>query len=95
MRHICLKALTGIEETHIVDNDMEREEQIGEDLRQLEQRVDDLIGVCRRLKEENDNLRESRDTLIEEKSKLAEKNRMARTRLENIVTRLKALDKHQ
>jgi cell division protein ZapB len=74
---------------------MEREEQIGEDLRQLEQRVDDLIGVCRRLKEENDNLRESRDTLIEEKSKLTEKNRMARTRLENIVTRLKALDKHQ
>jgi len=74
---------------------MEREEQIGEDLRQLEQRVDDLIGVCRRLKEENDNLRESRDTLIEEKSKLAEKNRLARTRLENIVTRLKALDKHQ
>ncbi len=87
--------MTGIEETHIVNNDMEREEQIGEDLRQLEQRVDDLIGVCRRLKEENDNLRESRDTLIEEKSKLTEKNRMARTRLENIVTRLKALDKHQ
>lgn len=87
--------MTGINETHIVDVEMNSEERIGRDLRQLEQRVDDLIGVCRRLKEENDNLRESRDSLIEEKSKLAEKNRMARTRLENIVTRLKALDKHQ
>ena len=91
----CLKALTELNQTHIVDLAMNGEEQIGEDLRQLEQRVDDLIGVCRRLKEENDSLRDSRDTLLEEKSKLAEKNRMARTRLENIVTRLKALDKHQ
>ena len=89
------KALTGINEAHIVKIEMNSEEQLGKDLRQLEQRVDDLIGVCRRLKEENDNLRERRDSLIEEKSKLAEKNRMARNRLENIVTRLKALDKHQ
>ena len=71
------------------------DEQIGQGLRQLEQKVDDLIGVCRRLKEENDSLRERRDSLIEEKSKLAEKNRMARSRLETIVNRLKALDKHQ
>jgi len=74
---------------------MNSDEQIGKDLHQLELRVDDLIGVCRRLKDENDSLRDRRDSLIEEKSKLAEKNRMARTRLENIVTRLKALDKHQ
>jgi len=87
--------LTGINEAHIVENVMNSEEQLGKDLRQLEQRVDDLIGVCRRLKEENDTLRDRRDSLIEEKSKLAEKNRMARNRLENIVTRLKALDKHQ
>ena len=68
---------------------------IEKDLRTLEKRVDDLIGACRRLKEENDNLRSSRDTLIEERSKLAEKNRLARNRLESIVTRLKALEKHQ
>jgi cell division protein ZapB len=74
---------------------MSSDEQIGNDMRQLELRVDDLIGVCRRLKDENDSLRDRQDTLIEEKTKLAEKNRMARTRLENIVTRLKALDKHQ
>ncbi len=87
--------MTGLTETHIVDLDMNSDEQIGKDLQQLEQRVDDLIGVCRRLRDENDSLRNRQDSLIEEKSKLAEKNRMARTRLENIVTRLKALDKHQ
>ena len=74
---------------------MNNDDQIDEGLSQLEQRVDDLIGVCRKLKEENDTLRGSRDSLIEEKSKLSEKNRIARTRLETIVTRLKALDKHQ
>ncbi len=87
--------MTGLTETHIVDLDMSGDEQIGKNLHQLELRVDDLIGVCRRLKDENDSLRDRQDSLIEEKSKLTEKNRMARTRLENIVTRLKALDKHQ
>lgn len=79
----------------IVHWKMSVNEPIEKDLRTLEQRVDDLIGACRRLKEENDNLRSSRDTLIEERSKLAEKNRLARNRLESIVTRLKALEKHQ
>ena len=79
----------------IVHLKMSANEPIEKDLRTLEQRVDDLIGACRRLKEENDNLRSSRDTLIEERSKLAEKNRLARNRLETIVTRLKALEKHQ
>lgn len=63
------------------------------DINQLEQRVDDLIVACRRLKEENDSLRTSRDALLEEKSKLAEKNRMARTRLESIVGRLRTFEK--
>lgn len=63
------------------------------DINQLEQRVDDLIVACRRLKEENDSLRTSRDALLEEKSKLAEKNRMARSRLESIVGRLRTLEK--
>ena len=79
----------------IFQHSMAANEPIEKDLRSLEQRVDDLIGACRRLKEENDNLRSSRDSLIEERSKLAEKNRMARTRLETIVNRLKGLEKHQ
>jgi len=66
---------------------------LNKDINQLEQRVDDLIVACRRLKEENDSLRTSRDALLEERSKLAEKNRMARSRLESIVGRLRALEK--
>jgi len=59
----------------------------------LEERIDDLIGVCRRLREENDGLRHSQETLIEERAKLAEKNKMARSRLESIIDRLRALEK--
>ncbi len=66
---------------------------MNKDINQLEQRVDDLIVACRRLKEENDTLRDNRDALLDEKSKLAEKNRMARSRLESIVGRLRALEK--
>ncbi len=62
------------------------------ELNVLEQRVDELIHTCRRLRDENLSLRSSRDTLLEEKSKLAEKNKIARTRLEGIVDRLRTLE---
>jgi len=66
---------------------------INNDLKALEERIDDLIGLCRRLREENEGLKHSRESLIEERSKLAEKNKIARTRLESIVDRLRALEK--
>lgn len=66
---------------------------INNDLKALEERIDDLIGLCRRLREENEGLKHSQQSLIEERTKLAEKNKMARTRLESIVDRLRALEK--
>ncbi|MFZ0485658.1 MAG: TIGR02449 family protein [Arenicellales bacterium] len=66
---------------------------INNDLKALEERIDDLIGLCRRLRQENEGLRHSRESLIEERTELAEKNKMARTRLESIVDRLRALEK--
>lgn len=66
---------------------------INQDIKALEERIDDLIGVCRRLREENEGLKSSQESLIEERTKLAEKNRIARSRLESIVDRLKALEK--
>lgn len=66
---------------------------INEDLRTLEDRIDDLIGVCRRLREENEGLRVSRESLLQERTKLAEKNKLAKSRLESIVDRLKTLEK--
>lgn len=64
-----------------------------EELKRLEQRVDDLVATCRRLQEENQSLRTNRDQLLEERSTLTEKNRLARSRLESIVVRLRALEK--
>lgn len=66
---------------------------MNQDIKVLEERIDDLIGVCRRLREENEGLRHSQESLIEERAKLAEKNKMARSRLESIVDRLKTLEK--
>lgn len=72
---------------------MTGESSINHDLKALEERIDDLIGLCRRLREENEGLKHSQESLIEERTKLAEKNKMARSRLESIVDRLRALEK--
>lgn len=66
---------------------------MNQNIRALEERIDDLIGMCRRLREENEGLRHSQETLIEERTKLAEKNKIARSRLESIVDRLRTLEK--
>lgn len=64
-----------------------------DDLKHLEQRVDDLIRLCGKLKDENDDLRSTREGLLQEHTKLSEKNRMARARLETIIDRLRSLEK--
>lgn len=58
----------------------------------LEQRVETLISECRRLSSENQNLKSEQKSLIAEKSQLQEKNRLACTRLEKIVEKLKTLE---
>ncbi len=67
--------------------------QVEEDLKNLEQRVDELIRLCDRLKQENQELRVGQESLTEQHAKLAERNRIARSRLESIVERLRALEK--
>ena len=63
-----------------------------EDLKILEQRVDDLILMCKHLKEENNSLKSNRESQLGVNTKLYEKNRLAQTRLEAIVSRLKAME---
>ena len=58
----------------------------------LEQRIDSLINECKRLADENKSLRSSHEELITEKTELREKNRIARSRLEKIVEKLKLLE---
>lgn len=58
----------------------------------LEQRVDNLINECKRLSNENKNLKSEQGELIAEKTQLKEKNRLACSRLEKIVEKLRTLE---
>ena len=58
----------------------------------LEQRIETLISECRRLNNENRSLKSEQGSLIAEKSQLKEKNRLACSRLEKIVDKLRTLE---
>ncbi len=62
------------------------------DLKMLEHRVDELIQRLNAVKSENQSLRESQSTLIAERARLIEKTELARTRVEAMITRLKAME---
>ena len=62
------------------------------DLKRLETRVDDLIKAVERLQQENKTLRGSQTSLITERSQLIEKTELARSRVEDMIKRLKALE---
>jgi len=63
-----------------------------QELKKLEFRVNELIHTCERLKEENRLLRERQGDLSDERLNLLKKNEMARTKVESIIARLKALE---
>ena len=63
-----------------------------DNLKSLEHRVDDLILMCRHLKDENKSLKSNREVQLEANNKLIEKNRLAQSRLEAIVSRLRAME---
>ncbi len=62
------------------------------DLKQLEQRVDELIDTVGLLKNENTNLRQQKDKLVSERSQLIEKTEAARNRVEAMISRLRSLE---
>ena len=65
------------------------------DLKKLEQRVDELIGAVDRLKSENKSLRENKTSLEAERNQLMQKTELARTRVESMINRLKAMEDGQ
>ncbi|MEN8166683.1 MAG: TIGR02449 family protein [Pseudomonadota bacterium] len=65
------------------------------DLRKLEVRVEELIHACSYLKDENKSLRTRQDNLVAERAALIEKTELARTRVEAMITRLKAMESAQ
>ncbi len=61
-------------------------------LQSLETKMDRLIQVCERLQDENDQLRARASDWQRERVRLVEKNELARTRVEAMITRLKSLE---
>lgn len=64
-----------------------------EDLRKLESRIDELISICQRLRQENQHLKNEQDVMNDKHAKLMEKTRIARERIESMIGRLKALER--
>ncbi len=62
------------------------------DISKLEDRIDELIAVCDKLKEENLLLKGRQGILVEERARLIEKTEIARARVEAMLVRLKALE---
>ncbi len=62
------------------------------DLKSLEHHVNDLISTVDVLKNENTNLRHQHHQLMTERSQLIEKTELARSRIEAMISRLKALE---
>lgn len=62
------------------------------ELKRLERRLEELVVVCRQLKEENRSLRQRQDTLMLERASLMQKNEQVRTRVEAMIGRLKTME---
>lgn len=62
------------------------------DLGALEARVDDLINTINDLKTENTALRSQQQNLVNERAILIEKTEQARTRIESMISRLRAME---
>lgn len=58
----------------------------------LNQKVDDLIQLCREIKRENQALQASENGWQSERRKLLEKNKETKSKLESILIRLKAIN---
>ena len=62
------------------------------DLKRLEDRLDDLVVICDRLQIENKSLKEQQDSLSKERANLLQKNEQVRVRVEAMIIRLKSME---
>lgn len=61
-------------------------------LKSLEAKMDRLIQVCAQLQDENQALKARAEEWQRERVRLVEKNELARSRVEAMITRLKSLE---
>ena len=62
------------------------------DTRALEEKIDRLIRICNRLEDENRALRDQQSNLLSERAALVEKSELARSRVEAMISRLRAME---
>ncbi|HEY5139350.1 MAG TPA: TIGR02449 family protein [Methylococcales bacterium] len=62
------------------------------ELKDFEDKLDQLIGKYHTMKNENSSLKLKQEALVQEKAQLLEKTTLARTRVEAMITRLKAME---
>jgi cell division protein ZapB len=62
------------------------------ELTDFEDKLDQLIDKYQYVKSENSSLKIKQETLVQEKAQLLEKTTLARTRVEAMITRLKAME---
>ena len=62
------------------------------DIKELEDKLDELIQRYSAVQNENITLKVKQDELVRERAKLVEKTNLARTRVEAMISRLKAME---
>ena len=62
------------------------------ELKDFEDKLDQLIDKYQTMKNENRSLKSKQEILVQEKAQLLDKTTLARTRVEAMITRLKAME---
>lgn len=63
-----------------------------QDFQQIEQKIDELIKLCDQLNNDNISLKHHAANWSVERAKLVEKNELARSKIEAMISRLKSLE---
>jgi len=63
-------------------------------LQTLTQKIDALISLCAQLNRENTALKADANTWLAERQQLVDKNELAKTKVEAIIDRLKAMEQN-
>lgn len=62
------------------------------DIDSLERRIDELIALCDELEKKQSTLEADRENWLAERTRLLEKNELAKAKIEAMIMRLKSLE---
>ena len=62
------------------------------EIKDLEAKIDELIQLCDELEKKHARMEADRENLVQEKTRLLEKNELAKSKVEAMIMRLKSLE---